>query len=336
MFSSVRLLASPASRLPIGGDAPKLYTFEQWPGASVLVSIEGYNGQYCDVDWYTTRPIGSNTGHLSLAYDDTFDPATLTAAQALERDTILTNGLTANFHFQIDLAAKWQLQISGANNQWVSTGYQIQPLAPNVVHHFLLTYAFNFTAKTYSYQSIAIDGITYQIPAALQNLAMQSRNWGKGAIFQFQQDATNTGGSYQEYLEQRNLHLVLDTQHSKENLPMKTRSLVTLLATPLLLLASALGISNPQNLTYPVNSYQKWTGYVINGNSATGSSSILVQLQGIQLPSQSNPYNPLGGAAGEAFVPILVDQDAVTPTAVTCGIQATARRKCPGNRFSAT
>jgi hypothetical protein len=114
---------------------------------------------------------------------------------------------------------------------------------------------------------------------------------------------------------------------------MKTRSLVTLLAICLTCLASAFAISNPQSLQYPVNSYQNWRGYVINGNSATGAQTILVQLQGIELPSLQNPYNPLGGANGEAFVPILVDQDAVTPTAVSCGIPAPTGVNVPGNGF---
>lgn len=108
---------------------------------------------------------------------------------------------------------------------------------------------------------------------------------------------------------------------------MKPRSLASLLAISLLSLASALGVSNPQTLTYSVNNYQTWRGAVINGNSATGSQTILVALAGVQTPGQPVPFNPLL----PAMVPILVDQDAVTPTAVSCGIPVPIGVNAPSN-----
>jgi hypothetical protein len=97
---------------------------------------------------------------------------------------------------------------------------------------------------------------------------------------------------------------------------MKLRSLVSSLAIcmTLLLASVAFGNVNPNTLAYPVNNYQNWRGYVVNGNSATGAQTITLAIQGIGTGSSIN-FNPL---VGYGQVPVLVDQDAVTPTAISC------------------
>jgi len=109
---------------------------------------------------------------------------------------------------------------------------------------------------------------------------------------------------------------------------MKIRSLVTTLAISLMLLASAFGQSVPTSLVYPVNLYQNWHGQVLVGNGATGAGTITVITAGIPIPTRGLPRNPL---AGMGLVPIQVDTETETPTAITCGIPAPTGANVPAS-----
>lgn len=184
----------------IGGNVPKLLTMDQgFPVGEALFTVGGTS--YGDVDWYISRPIQPNTGHLSLGYSLMLDGNAATFAQAIERDTIISKaGLNYNFSFQILIADKWKLQISAVDGGWVDTGYAISPLAPGVWHSFLLVYAFDFAKKTYGTQAVIINGVYYPIIAGMQGLAAKQTGWADGCIFQFQQDLNSAGGQFSERL----------------------------------------------------------------------------------------------------------------------------------------
>ena len=96
-----------------------------------------------------------------------------------------------------------------------------------------------------------------------------------------------------------------------------TRSVVLALVCGLTLLASAFANENPNTLVFPVNVYANWHGTVQVGNTSTGSQTILVSITGVSNGGSGQLFNPL---TGTGLVPLIVDTEAVTPTAITCGI----------------
>ena len=197
----------------VGGVPPEAYPMTQITGPPVTPAafyVEGIVGDECNVLWYVSRPVMTNTGNLSLSYNLRISSGVQGSAQALERDTKLTLSpgqnqptLTSNFSFQLLVNYQgqnqvWDLEVNDQSGGWQSIGYTIPALTPNVLHSFVLTYSFDLAAKTYSYISINIDGDVYPVPSNLQNQTMAQIGWSTGAIFQFQQDVQPAGGSYTE------------------------------------------------------------------------------------------------------------------------------------------
>lgn len=180
----------------IGGVPPKVVSADQKskaPATIFTVSGNTKPGQIPMVDWYTTAPVVPTAKFLSLGYDLILDPNVAANAWALERDLKLSfQKKTANFSFEIVVAKGWKLQISskGSGGNWQDPGGSISPLAPNVPHHFLHRFSFDFVKWLYSYLAINIDGQEFTIPNSpdFQNQPFQQTGWGDGALFQFQQD----------------------------------------------------------------------------------------------------------------------------------------------------
>lgn len=168
-----KLTHSPASVFSLDGNS--------WPGKIPMV------------DWYVTCPVVSTAKFLSLGYDVILDANVASNAWALERDLKLSyKGKTANFSFECVVAFGWKLQVSsrGSGGNWQDIGASVTPLEPNIPHHFLHRFAFDFNNWVYSYLAINIDGEEFTVPNSpdFQNQPFAQTGWTDGALFQFQQD----------------------------------------------------------------------------------------------------------------------------------------------------
>ena len=182
----------------IGGTPPTIYGYDQsFPQMRFYTNGPAYS------DWLAAnaRPVLPNTGFVTLSFQLMIDGNVANAAQALEFDTrISVGGWNYNFSSQINIAAKWQLQISGADGGWANTGFTVPTLAPSVWHTFSYSYWFNTTTQKYSIISVTIDGAVYVIPPSLQNLSPQNLGWSDSCSIQVQQDLGSKGGAFSQLM----------------------------------------------------------------------------------------------------------------------------------------
>ena len=192
----------PTTFASIGGVAPTSYSFTPGTGGSTALTLACANAGSAYADWMAylaPRPILSTTGQLQLSLTLTPDANCATDAQCIEIDTIISSGgYNYNGSCQLNYAAGGHFQIVNAAGAWVDCGFNpgILSAAP---HSLIFTYAYDTTAKTFSFVSIELDGVVHAISGTLQNVPAAAMGWATGVILQLQQDLNGTTGGHMSY-----------------------------------------------------------------------------------------------------------------------------------------
>jgi hypothetical protein len=190
----------------IGPNTPANYTLTQglpWLPNAIELAVVGIVGKYCD--WLIGTSMSLPVGAQNIEDTVTFNLATdyLGAAQAIELDRVITdvNGITYNGSSQFDCSAsatEMTWDICNAGGHWVGTGITLPKFTPGVDHVVSTQMSIDPVKKSFAMLQITIDGTTYPVPAAMQNVSGESRGWGKGEIVpQAQQDVNAKGGSWE-------------------------------------------------------------------------------------------------------------------------------------------
>jgi hypothetical protein len=193
----------PTTFASIGGVAPTTYSFTPGTGGATALTMACANTGSAYADWMAylaPRPILSSTGNLKLSLTLTPDASCATYAQCIEIDTIISyGGYNYNGSCQLNYAEGGHFQIVNAAGAWVDCGFNPGILSAGVAHTLVFTYAYDTTAKTFSFVSIELDGTVYTISGTLQNVPASLMGWATGVILQLQQDLNSTTGAHMSF-----------------------------------------------------------------------------------------------------------------------------------------
>lgn len=187
----------------IGGVVPSDYGFIQnishpsLDGSAMELHVTG--SPYAD--WLTalSLPVDKRTSQAQLDFWILVDEESLSVAQAVEFDLrISLGGENYNFSMQVDYE-NGMLQVTDKGAAWVNTSHLIGKIAPNWWHHVVVSVSYDFTNHIGRYLSLKLDESEYplDLPAPVELLG-----WDDVIRVQFQQDTTQTGGTYRQWLDQ--------------------------------------------------------------------------------------------------------------------------------------
>jgi hypothetical protein len=195
----------PPGNPDIGPAAPTTpYAPMVLPNGAYLSAIESTPkaNTYPTVESYFTRPVLLPTGTKLFLDFDAWVDAGISGANAFETDTMLvTAGSTPatnvrrNFSIQ---NVKGQLYLV-LSNAWVPIPGAICPLAAGQKYHHSFSYAFGSSSG--AILSIAINGVTWEVPAAMQKADIAELAWTPCAMMQLQQSLLPTGTGYQTIID---------------------------------------------------------------------------------------------------------------------------------------
>lgn len=176
----------------IGGVDPAKYGYQIVPDAvnqGLLLYTSGttQQGKYPAMEWSAhPRPIKSTSGNFSMSYSAVFG-GDLRGMNVFETDTILisqcADGKRRKFNLSLQRhVSTGQIDIDNWTNTKVLTG----PLELEKNYDVRIDYAWNSIKNICSVLAYECNGVKYDIPTALHNMAATESNWAIGAIPQIQ------------------------------------------------------------------------------------------------------------------------------------------------------
>lgn len=176
--------------------------------SGLLFAVQGQVGKYCG--WLSAQklPYLPNTGHAQLDLDLILDPRAQAEGQAFELDFLVShNGFNYLFGFEVLPQQNDELQISNPQAGWQAAFVGPGKLSPLVPIHFSMEYQWDESSHTFSFVSVAVNGVTYPIPAGQNPQNATNPHWSDVMIVQVQQDTKPDGGSYWFILDNVSLHV---------------------------------------------------------------------------------------------------------------------------------
>jgi hypothetical protein len=179
-------------------------TIQQPSASKPCLTVSTVGGSYADGLAKLVRPLlidPTNMGSFTYAYQIMTDDRTPGAAQALETTPRFfdQNGWNYPGDFQVNYEEGGMVQIwKNATDPWQDTGIVIGKYAPNEWYSVAINYAFDTVKHLMSIPWFSVNGKTYQVPAALQNVAAANNlNWPPKSIYlQKQLDLNSKGGAF--------------------------------------------------------------------------------------------------------------------------------------------
>lgn len=195
---------TPKDGSAIGGNQPTGWKLQKLPDGSVYLEVFG--SDYDDVEFYASIPILPEvfTGNLVHEFDIMPDANSVSVAQAIEFDTILTyKGMTYTNQgsTQLNVNEGGNLQITNNQGQWVDIGDNPGCFQPGVKTHVKILYQFDLNKHTGGAVGIAInDGKIFPIPDTFRNEPAKQMGWADSLFAQFQLDTNKVGGTFGEVI----------------------------------------------------------------------------------------------------------------------------------------
>jgi hypothetical protein len=179
-------------------------TITQPTPANPWLKVETVGAGYADGLAKLARPLllnPANKGALTYAYELMTDVRTPNAAQALETTPriILPDGRDLPGDFQINYEEGGMVQIwQSAAKAWADTGIVVGKYSPGKVYAVEQGYTWDEVKGTMSLPWFSINGKVFEIPAAMQNVAMGTGlGWPPSEIvLQQQLDLNSKGGAF--------------------------------------------------------------------------------------------------------------------------------------------
>ena len=191
-----------------GGSGEGTYwqAFNQGSPSMTGRSMELYqDGAWSNALFY--RHMGPDDSATNFVFDFwlQLDPASTGAAQALEFDTFQFVG---GFNYMIGSQCDYGYGVwdtwNEATGQWLHTSIPCPRLAAGAWHHIQWYVTTNHTNHTYTYRTLAVDGVTY---AVNQTQPAKYLGWPDNAGVQWQLDVNASGGGYHEWVDKANLSM---------------------------------------------------------------------------------------------------------------------------------
>jgi hypothetical protein len=176
----------------IGGVDPAHYGYQIVPDSaarSLLLYTAGntQQGKYPAFEWGAhPRPIKTTSGRFSMSYSAIFG-GNIAGMNVFETDTILiancSDGKRRKFNLSLQRhAATGQIDIG----DWTNTKLMTGAIKVWTNYDVRIDYSWNAIKNICSVLTYELNGMRYEIPESLQNMAATESNWAVGALPQIQ------------------------------------------------------------------------------------------------------------------------------------------------------
>jgi hypothetical protein len=167
-------------------------------------SMEIYHdGSWGNALWW--RSLGANSSATNFLWDFNvqMDSASLSGAQALEYDAYQFVG---GYNYMIGTECNYAAGVwdtwNEAAGQWLHTTIPCKKFAAGTWHHIQWYMTTNHTSHTYTYKTLVIDGVSYNLN---QTQSAKYLAWGDNVGVQWQLDVNASGTGYHEWVDKATL-----------------------------------------------------------------------------------------------------------------------------------